>query len=158
MKTSVSIEIENRRRWAIRVLAAIHVLGLIGAPIAASIHWRQENATDHQNFHVIWEACKYFTASLFALWMVLSPVAEGGAVGDSAIVVLAIGSAILFGGIFFADYFTNGCPPVDFYSYGPFLVISEVALYYLWQTRGVQQGGTASSSSARGAHSRDERA
>src|SRR5262245_66623673 len=64
------------RRAAIVVLATIHVLGILGAPFAAKLHLFQPGATPHQNFHVVWEACKYGTASLLALAIVLGPLSR----------------------------------------------------------------------------------
>ena len=113
------------RRAAIYVLAAIHVLGILGAPLAASLHLFQPGATPHQNFHVLWEACKYATASLFALALVLGPLASGE---RWALVVLGVGSVVMFGGVFVSDAFTHGGPVIDFWSYGSFLVLSVVAL------------------------------
>jgi hypothetical protein len=110
---------------ALCVLAVIHVLGILGAPVAASLHLFQPGATPHQNFHVLWEACKYATASLFALALVVGPLADGE---RWAVVVLGIGSVVMFGGVFFSHAFTHGGPVVDFWSYGSFLVLSLIAL------------------------------
>src|SRR5690242_15465065 len=75
--------------WA---LATIHVLGILGAPFAAKLHVFQPGATPHQNFHVVWEACKYATASLLALAIVLGPLARGE---RWALWVMAIASVVL---------------------------------------------------------------
>jgi hypothetical protein len=117
------------RRAAIVVLAVIHVLGILGAPFAAKLHLWQPAATAHQNFHVIWEACKYATASLFALGLVLGPLARGE---RWALVVLAVGSVVLFGGVFFSHALTHGGPVIDFWAYGSFFVLSVLALSVLW--------------------------
>jgi hypothetical protein len=113
------------RRCALGVLAVIHVLGILGAPIAASLHLFQPGATPHQNFHVVWEACKYETASLFALALVLGPLARGE---RWALLVLGVGSIMMFGGVFFSHAITQGGPVVDFWAYGSFFVLSLVAL------------------------------
>jgi hypothetical protein len=113
------------RRAALCVLAVIHVLGILGAPVAASLHLFQPGATPHQNFHVLWEACKYATASLFALAIVVGPLAHGE---RWALLVLAVGSVVMFGGVFFSHAFTHGGPVIDFWSYGSFLVLSLLAL------------------------------
>jgi hypothetical protein len=109
------------RRAAIFTLATIHVLGILGAPFAAKLHLWQPSATPHQNFHVIWEACKYATASLFALALVLGPLARGE---RWALAVVGVGSVVLFGGVFFSHALTHGGPVVDFWAYGSFLVLS----------------------------------
>jgi hypothetical protein len=116
------------RGAAIAVLATIHVLGILGAPFAAHLHLWQAGATAHQNFHVIWEACKYATASLFALALVLGPVAkrERWALG-----VLAVGSIVMFGGVFFSHALTHGGPVIDFWAYGSFFVLSLGAILLL---------------------------
>jgi hypothetical protein len=113
------------RRIAVGALATIHVLGILGAPFAAKLHIFQPGATPHQNFHVVWEACKYATASLFALALVLGPLARGE---RWALYVLAVGTVVMFGGVFFAHALTHGGPVIDFWSYGSFLVVSAVAL------------------------------
>jgi len=82
-------------------------------------------ATPHQNFHVVWEACKYATASLFALALVLGPVARGE---RWALGVVGAGSVVLFGGVFFSDALTHGGPMIDFWAYGSFLVLSLVSV------------------------------
>jgi len=109
------------RRVALYTLATIHVLGILGAPFAAKLHLWQAGATPHQNFHVVWEACKYATASLFALALVLGPVARGE---KWALRVVAVGSVVLFGGVFFSNALTHGGPVIDFWAYGSFLVLS----------------------------------
>lgn len=109
------------RRAAIWTLATIHVLGILGAPFAAKLHLWQAGATPHQNFHVLWEACKYATASLFALALVLGPVARGE---RWALGVVGAGSVVLFGGVFFSHAVTHGGPVIDFVAYGSFLVLS----------------------------------
>jgi hypothetical protein len=74
---------------------------------------------------VIWEACKYATASLFALALVLGPAARGE---RWALVVLSVGTVVLFGGVFFSHALTHGGPVIDFWAYGSFFVFSALAL------------------------------
>jgi len=118
-------------RAAVATLATIHVLGILGAPFAAKLHLWQAGATAHQNFHVIWEACKYATASLFALALTLGPVAHGE---RWARAVLAVGTVVMFGGVFFSHALTHGGPVIDFWAYGSFFVLSLVALAVLSRT------------------------
>jgi hypothetical protein len=113
------------RRVAIGALATVHVLGILGAPFAAKLHLFQAGATPHQNFHVIWEACKYATASFLALAVVVGPLARGE---RWALGVMAVASLVLFGGVFFSEALTHGGPAIDFWSYGSFLVVSTLAL------------------------------
>lgn len=108
--------------WA---LATIHVLGILGAPFAAKLHVFQPGATPHQNFHVVWEACKYATASLLSLAIVVGPLARGE---RWALWIMAVASVVLFGGVFFSDSLTHGGPAIDFWAYGSFLGVSVVAL------------------------------
>lgn len=120
------------RRAAIWTLATIHVLGILGAPFAAHLHLWQAGATPHQNFHVVWEACKYATASLFALALVLGPLARGE---RWALAVVGVGSVVLFGGVFFSHALTHGGPLIDFWAYGSFLALSIVAVATLYVQR-----------------------
>lgn len=113
------------RGAAVAVLATIHVLGILGAPFAAHLHIFQPGATAHQNFHVIWEACKYATASFFGLALVLGPVARGE---RWAVWVVLAGTIVMFGGVFFSNALTHGGPLIDFWSYGSFLVLSLISL------------------------------
>ncbi|HVU01286.1 MAG TPA: hypothetical protein VHE30_06025 [Polyangiaceae bacterium] len=121
-------ESDPLRKLALGVLATIHVLGILGAPFAAKLHLFQAGATPHQNFHVVWEACKYATASLFALALVLGPLARGE---RWALPVLGVGSVVMFGGVFFSDAITHGGPVIDFWAYGSFFVLSVVSLALL---------------------------
>lgn len=121
-------ESDPLRKLALGVLATIHVLGILGAPFAAKLHLFQAGATPHQNFHVVWEACKYATASLFALALVLGPLARGE---RWALTVLGVGSVVMFGGVFFSDAITHGGPVIDFWAYGSFFVLSVVSLALL---------------------------
>jgi hypothetical protein len=116
------------RRAAILILATVHVLGILGAPFAAKLHLFQAGATPHQNFHVVWEACKYATASLLSLGIVLGPLARGE---RWALALMAAASLILFGGVFFANALTRGGPAIDFWAYGSFLALSAAALAVL---------------------------
>ena len=125
------------RRAAIGALTTIHVLGVLGAPVAAKIHVFQADANAHQNFHVLWEACKYATASLFAIGLVLGPVNRGE---RWAMVLVLIGSLVLFGGVFFSEALTGGGPAIDFWAYGSFLVISLISLAVLASIRPAPPG------------------
>ncbi|HVW28299.1 MAG TPA: hypothetical protein VHC69_23210 [Polyangiaceae bacterium] len=113
------------QRVAIWALATIHLLGILGAPFAAKLHVFQPGATPHQNFHVVWEACKYAAASLLSLAIVLGPLARGE---RWALWVMTAASLLLFGGVFFSDSLTHGGPAIDFWAYGSFLGVSVVAL------------------------------
>jgi hypothetical protein len=113
------------QRVALWALATIHVLGILGAPFAAKLHVFQPGATPHQNFHVVWEACKYGAASLLSLAIVLGPLWRGE---RWALWVMAAASALLFGGVFFSDSLTHGGPAIDFWAYGSFLAVSVVTL------------------------------
>ena len=113
------------KKLALAILCTVHVLGMLGAPYAASLHLHQPGSTSHQNFHVVWEACKYFTASLFALWIVVVPLRRGE---RWARWVLLAGTIVMFGGVFLSDALTAGSPPIDNYAYGSFLVLSLIAL------------------------------
>jgi hypothetical protein len=124
----VDVDTSLARRAALGVLATIHVLGMLGAPFAAKLHLFQAGATPHQNFHVVWEACKYFTASLFALALVLGPLARGE---RWALRVLTLGSVVIFGGVFFSHALTRGGPVIDFWAYGSFFVLSLASLAVL---------------------------
>lgn len=126
--TAATRKSDPLRLAALGVLVVIHVLGILGAPIAASLHLWQPGATEHQNFHVVWEACKYATASLFALALVLGPVARGE---RWSLAVLGAGTAVLFGGVFVSHAMTHGGPLIDFWAYGSFFVFSAAALAIL---------------------------
>ncbi|HEX4337466.1 MAG TPA: hypothetical protein VH062_16240 [Polyangiaceae bacterium] len=112
-------------RVALAVLATVHVLGILGAPFAAKLHLFQPGATPHQNFHVVWEACKYATASMLSLAVVVGPLARGERWARQ---ILTVASVVLFGGVFFAEALTHGGPKIDFWAYGSFLVLSLAAL------------------------------
>ncbi len=116
------------RRIAIAALVAVHVLGAAGAPFAAAIHFGQPGATAHQNFHVVWEACKYFAASVLAVAVVARPLAAGERWAWWAMLVATVA---LYGGMFFAHALTRGGPAIDHWSYGSFLVVSFAALAVL---------------------------
>jgi hypothetical protein len=113
------------RKLALMALATVHALGVPGAPIAANLHLFQAGATPHQNFHVLWEACKYAAASLLALAIVLGPLARGE---RWALWISAAAALLLFGGVFFSHALTGGGPVIDFWSYGSFLAVALVAL------------------------------
>jgi hypothetical protein len=113
------------RRLAIAALVTVHVLGAAGAPFAALIHFGQAGASAHQNFHVVWEACKYFAASVLAAGVAARPLAAGNVWAWWA---LLIATMTLFGGVFFAHALTAGGPAVDHWSYGTFLAVSLAAL------------------------------
>ncbi len=120
-----SFERDPVRRVALAVLVTIHVLGILGAPFAAKLHIFQPGATAHQNFHVVWEACKYATASFLSLAIIVGPLSRGE---RWALPVMAIASGVLFGGVFFSEALTHGGPSIDFWAYGSFLGLSAVAL------------------------------
>lgn len=130
------------RRIAVLALAAVHVLGALGAPFAAKIHLFQAGATAHQDFHVVWEACKYFAASALALGIALGPLARGERWAWWAMVVA---SAALFGGVFVADALTGGAPAIDHWAYGSFLAISIAALAVLRPVAGAAAAQSARS-------------
>ena len=113
------------RRIAILVLGGVHALGALGAPLAAKLHLFQPGATPHQDFHVVWEACKYFAASVLALAVTVGPLARGERWAWWA---MAAATFALFGGVFFADALTRGAPSIDHWAYGTFLVVSAIAL------------------------------
>lgn len=116
------------RRAAVGALAVVHVLGALGAPFAAKIHLFQVGATAHQNFHVVWEAFKYFAASILALGIAVGPLARGERWAWWAMVVASVA---LFGGVFLADAITGGAPAIDHWAYGAFLIVSAIALAVL---------------------------
>jgi hypothetical protein len=116
------------RSFAIATLVLVHALGAIGAPFAARLHLYQPGATAHQNFHVVWEACKYFAASVLAAAIARGPLARGE---WWAFWVMVVATAALFGGVFLANALTAGGPSIDFWAYGTFLIVSTVALLVL---------------------------
>lgn len=118
-------------RIALASLVVVHLLGVFGAPYAASIHLWQEGATPHQNFHVLWEALKYFTASILALGVVLGPLARGE---PWAFWLMLASTLTLFGGVFVADALTGGAPSIDRWAYAFLLAISLISLLALKQT------------------------
>jgi hypothetical protein len=113
---------------AIGALAVVHGLGVLGAPFAAMIHFGQADASAHQNFHVIWEAFKYFAASAVCVTIALGPLRRGE---RWAWWTMLVGCLALFGGVFVAHAMSGGGPAIDHWSYGSFLVISMVALAIL---------------------------
>jgi hypothetical protein len=116
------------RRAALGILGGVHALGALGAPFAAKLHLFQPGATPHQDFHVVWEACKYFAVSVLALLVVVRPLARGE---RWAWWGLLVATFVLFGGVFFADAVTRGAPAIDHWAYGSFFVLSCVALAML---------------------------
>ena len=123
--------VESRlRMFAIGALALVHALGALGAPFAASLHFGQPDATAHQNFHVVWEAFKYFAASSACLAIALGPLRRGE---RWAWWTMLIACLSLFGGVFVAHALSRGGPAIDHWAYGSFLVISIVALAVLTQ-------------------------
>jgi hypothetical protein len=113
------------RRVAVWMLGTIHALGVLGAPFAAKLHLFQPGATAHQNFHVVWEAFKYGSASALALAIVIGPYARGERWAWYALAVATLG---LFASVFVADAITHGAPAIDHWAYGSFLVASVIAL------------------------------
>jgi hypothetical protein len=124
----------NRLRTiAIAALAVVHGLGALGAPVAALIHFGQPDATAHQNFHVVWEAFKYFAASAVCVAIALGPLRRGE---RWAWWVMLIACLALFGGVFVAHALSGGGPAIDHWSYGTFLVVSVAALAVLARAPG----------------------
>ena len=120
---------ESRLRViAIVALAIVHGLGVLGAPFAAMIHFGQADASAHQNFHVVWEAFKYFAASSVCVAIALWPLRRGERWAWWTMLVACLS---LFGGVFVAHGLSLGGPAIDHWSYGPFLVISIAALAVL---------------------------
>ena len=116
------------RILAIASLAIVHGLGVLGAPFAAMLHFGQPDATAHQNFHVVWEACKYLAASSACLAIALGPLRRGERWAWWTMLVACL---VLFGGVFLAHALSHGGPAIDHWSYGSFLVISIAALWVL---------------------------
>lgn len=116
------------RSFCVIALAIIHGLGMAGAPFAAWLHFGQADATAHQDFHVVWEAFKYFAASSACLAIVLGPLRRGERWAWWAMLVASLA---LFGGVFVAHALSGGGPAIDHWSYGSFLVISVAALAVL---------------------------
>jgi hypothetical protein len=116
------------RTYAIAGLAIVHGLGVLGAPFAAMIHFGQPDASAHQNFHVVWEAFKYFAASSVCLVIALIPLRRGE---KWAWWTMLVGCLALFGGMFVAHALSLGGPAIDHWSYGSFLIISIIALTIL---------------------------
>ncbi len=116
------------RTIAIAALTIVHGLGVLGAPFAALIHFGQADATAHQNFHVVWEAFKYFAASTVCVAIALGPLRRGE---RWAWWTMLIACLALFGGVFVAHALSGGGPAIDHWSYGAFLVISVAALAVL---------------------------
>ena len=116
------------RLMAVSALATVHFLGVLGAPFAAMIHFNQPEANAHQNFHVVWEAFKYFAASAVCVAIALGPLRRGE---RWAWWTMMIACLVLFGGVFVAHLLTGGGPAIDNWSYGSFLVISIVSLTIL---------------------------
>ena len=116
------------RNLAIAALAIVHGLGVLGAPFAAALHFGQPDATAHQNFHVVWEACKYFAASSACVAIAVGPLRRGERWAWWTMLVACLA---LFGGVFVAHALSRGGPPIDHWSYGSFLVISIAALAVL---------------------------
>lgn len=120
---------ESRLRMlAIGALATVHGLGALGAPFAAGLHFGQPDATAHQNFHVVWEAFKYFAASSACLAIALWPLRRGERWAWWTMLVACLS---LFGGVFVAHALSGGGPAIDHWSYGSFLVVSIVSLVVL---------------------------
>ena len=116
------------RMFAIGALAVIHGLGALGAPFAAALHFGQAGATAHHDFHVVWEAFKYFAASSACLAIALGPLRRGERWAWWTMLVACLS---LFGGVFVAHALSGGGPAIDHWSYGSFLVVSIAALAVL---------------------------
>ncbi len=116
------------RNIAIAALVIVHGLGVLGAPFAALIHFGQADASAHQNFHVVWEAFKYFAASAACVAIALWPLRRGERWAWWTMLVACLA---LFGGMFVAHALSLGGPAIDHWSYGSFLIISMAALAVL---------------------------
>jgi hypothetical protein len=92
------------------------------------IHYGQADASAHQDFHVVWEAFKYFAASLVCLAIALGPLRRGERWAWWTMLAACLA---LFGGVFVAHALSGGGPPIDHWAYGSFLVISIIALAVL---------------------------
>ena len=77
---------------------------------------------------MVWEAFKYFAASLVCLVVALVPLRRGERWAWWTMLVACLA---LFGGVFVALALSGGGPAIDHWSYGSFLVISLVALAVL---------------------------
>lgn len=116
------------RNLGIGALVIVHGLGMLGAPFAAALHFGQPDATAHQNFHVVWEAFKYFAASSACVAIALVPLRRGERWAWWTMLVACLA---LFGGVFVAHALSRGGPAIDHWSYGSFLAISLAALALL---------------------------
>jgi len=119
------------RNLSIGALVVVHGLGMFGAPFAAALHFGQPEATAHQNFHVVWEAFKYFAASSACVAIALGPLRRGERWAWWTMLVACLA---LFGGVFVAHALSRGGPAIDHWSYGSFLAISLAALALLART------------------------
>lgn len=126
--TSLTTNQPRLRNAAIGALAVLHGLGMLGAPFAAALHFGQPDATAHQNFHVVWEAFKYFAASSACFAITLGPLRRGERWAWWTMLVACLA---LFGGVFVAHALSLGGPAIDHWSYGSFLVISLASLAVL---------------------------
>ena len=124
--------VESRlQNVAIGALAIVHGLGMLGAPFAAALHFGQPDATAHQNFHVVWEAFKYFATSSACVAVARGPLRRGERWAWWAMLVACLG---LFGDVFVAHALSRGGPAIDHWSYESFLVMSIAALAVLTRT------------------------
>jgi len=127
-KSAAIMDEPRLRMLAISALVAVHGLGALGAPFAAWLHLSQAGATAHQNFHVAWEAFKYFAASSACLAIAVGPLRLGERWAWWTMLVACLS---LFGGVFVAHALSLGGPAIDHWSYGSFLVVSIAALALL---------------------------
>ena len=116
------------RNLSIGALVVVHGLGMFGAPFAAALHFGQPQATAHQDFHVVWEAFKYFAVSSTCVAIALGPLRLGERWAWWTMLVACLS---LFGGVFVAHALSRGGPSIDHWSYGSFLAISLAALALL---------------------------
>ena len=128
------------RTLAITGLVIVHGLGALGAPFAALIHFGQVDATPHQDFHVVWEAFKYFAASIACVAITLGPLRKGE---RWAWWIMLVAWLALFGGVFVAHALSGGGPAIDHWAYGTFLVVSIAALAVLARVPNKATAGAA---------------
>ncbi len=118
----------RRRRLALGTLAAMHVLGLLGAPFEATHHLHAPDYSAHQRFHVFWEASKYAVASMLSLWIILKPLAAGE---RWAYIAILLSNALLYGAVLVGNFCIGGVPAITFWGCAVFTVASVPAFIAL---------------------------